>query len=542
MSPTLCSQICKKLGVTEAPDDVESISFTSTNDSSQNTVFVEICTYLRPKPKAPLKSSQESPNSSTNALRPKPKAPLKSSQDAPNSSTNALPPYSEIPLEGGQVDPSSFAGALPPKPETPSKSRRQIVANFFTDVFRLVCLKPGTPLRRDQVDPNSPTIALINPEDLNSNPLPPPYAEIEILQEGVPSSSTGTSSTDTLPIGTFSAGTLPTGTLPTGTLPLIKKIEDAICTVAEHGELEKIYIMASLNMVIIDVWHYPRPIGQRSPNSNPETTLRVRTIPPMGELLEAQLQNLTKLEFIIPREHQVPDDLEENLAKFLGNCPRLGHVFIEYTTGPRKGSQDSNKHISLNNLTMYIQWLHFESEEEKPIGLFNLLDLPPTCNVMLRDHSLLRPWKDSFPGSPHGLFRTSASDIETVEIISTSWENGCVFTATFQGSKHKTFLQKSVTPPDYHVWHSIVEDMLNFLQSTEVASSIKTLRLEHCMNIDRAILEQVCKIAKQGPSKKVILEVLTDEEKWQSCKELEGLLEDLKVKVEVNRVNFSKRQ
>lgn len=192
--------------------------------------------------------------------------------------------------------------------------------------------------------------------------------------------------------------------------------------------------------------------------------------------------NLTNFRFVVcPSNFQFAPRLGDTLLEFLRSCPLLEVAFFEY--GDREKDiefttdEASTGTISLPCLRSFTQESPLSTI---PIGLFNRLSLPPTCDIAFRvnDHSLgyppYQPWDYGFP-----TFRSYLSDVKMVKIwFHARGARTDVFSTTFFNSGRTRISLDRLMPNFHPPLAPVAKGILTFLQNSEVARSVETLHFE----------------------------------------------------------------
>ena len=202
-------------------------------------------------------------------------------------------------------------------------------------------------------------------------------------------------------------------------------------------------------------------------------------------LTAANLGHLTTFSLTLRNSVSSPR-IGHSLLYFLRSCPLLEVVTFGY------GELDSD--IELNtgagsteavSLPRLRSFTHKSPLEVTPIGLFNRLSLPPTCDVAF---NITSPKPDNSPGWwNHGFpalrDRSYLLDTKLVKIaFQAQGPQLSVIKTTFLDSKHRTVsLNKLMPRPSYSSSHGEVTSIMRFLENSESARSVEVLHFESCV-------------------------------------------------------------
>ena len=195
--------------------------------------------------------------------------------------------------------------------------------------------------------------------------------------------------------------------------------------------------------------------------------------------------------------------LGEYLLQFLGNCPRLEVLFLNYydpkqvikfKTSPR------TKRIHLDSLRSFTHESYVRDEVTPvpvPVDLFNQLILKATCNITFTIKNPPRdPWDCSFPA----LLRDTShlSSVNTVRIAIHPLFKGAVISsplvvgATFSNPEH-AFAFNAIVYSYKCPRKDGINNMLDFL---EKCRAVKTLHFERC--IEKQNVKEVLGLVKDN--------------------------------------------
>lgn len=191
--------------------------------------------------------------------------------------------------------------------------------------------------------------------------------------------------------------------------------------------------------------------------------------------------NLTNFRFAMCRSgSEFTPRLGDSLLGFLRSCPLLEVAFfgygdpendMEFTTG-----NSSSEVIPLPCLRSFT---HESPVEMIPVGLFNRLSLPSTCNITftVTDRTwqcVMNPWDIGFIAFPPYL-----SDVKMVKIRFHLLDENTDLTSTTFFNSERTSISLSRLIPYFRSSLALVaKNMLAFLQDSRIAHSIETLHFE----------------------------------------------------------------
>ena len=195
----------------------------------------------------------------------------------------------------------------------------------------------------------------------------------------------------------------------------------------------------------------------------------------------SHLRNLTNFSFTLRHPDLVgTPGLGDNLLQFLRDCPLLQVAFFSYDA-IENDLEFTTEAVSLPFLRSFT---HESPSEEIPVGLFNRLSLPPTCNCTFEIQNKLFkriffPWDHGFP-TIHD--RSYLSDAKTIKItFDVEDEDLIMIKVKFMNHKRTKVTLKRLTIR--RVCPSLAEvlkGILDFLNESDIVRSIVTLHLEYC--------------------------------------------------------------
>ena len=196
-------------------------------------------------------------------------------------------------------------------------------------------------------------------------------------------------------------------------------------------------------------------------------------------------------------------NLGDNLLEFLRNCPRLEVAFFGYdVNNPESAIEFTTKKTPAVSMPCLLSVTHESPVSPMPVGLFNRLCLPPTCNVTLTINdelkkSIKEPLNISFPTLRTSSYLSNIKEVEITVRNKCGASNVLVVGATFSNSHRKISLNQLAGPDIYPHLAEVVEKILGFLKNrgSGMDSLVQTLHFEH--SLGESIAEDLLERAKE---------------------------------------------